>query len=80
MSADITSVAKTLLTEPVYARAFKLTFDVFKDYFCNILLAAGSIVLGVNFLASMGTGPVNCMLESKNQNIVENPLKTLLKV
>ena len=67
MSGEITSVARTWLSEPVFARNFKLTTDVFKDFLCNILLAAGTIVLGVNFLASMGTGPVNCMLESKHQ-------------
>ena len=38
---------------------------IFEDYLCNLITLMGSIVLGVNFLASMGTGPVNCMLKSK---------------
>ena len=36
-----------------------------EDYLCNLITMMGSIVLAVNFLASMGTGPVNCMLKSK---------------
>ena len=64
MSGEIAAVAKNWLTEPRYVGAFKLTSDVFKDYLCNIMLGVGSIVLAVNFLASMGTGPINCMLKS----------------
>ena len=66
MSGEIAAVAKNWLTEPRYVGAFKLTSDVFKDYLCNIMLGVGSIVLAVNFLASMGTGPINCMLKSKS--------------
>ena len=65
MSGEIAAVAQKWLTEPRYAGAFKLTSDVFKDHLCNIILGVGSIVLAVNFLASMGTGSVSCMLKSK---------------
>ena len=54
-----------------------LTLDPFKDYLCNLITMMGSIVLAVNFLASMGTGPVNCMLKSKyhsQHNASINPL------
>ena len=64
MSGVIEEVARTWLSEPRYAAAFKLTSDVFKDYLCNLLVGIGSLVLAVNFLSSMGTGPVICMLKS----------------
>ena len=64
MSGDIEEVAKKWLSEPRYANVFKLTSDVFKDYLCNVLVGIGSLVLAVNFLSSMGTGPIICMLKS----------------
>ena len=36
MSGEIAAAAKTWLTEPRYAVAFKLTTDVLKDYLCNV--------------------------------------------
>ena len=52
--------------EPIF---IKLDNDnpLFEDYLCNLITMMGSIVLAVNFLASMGTGPVNCMLKSTKQ-------------
>ena len=87
MSGEIAAVAATWLTEPRYIASFKLTSDVFKvgrthqkrlqtifeDYLCNLITLMGSIVLGVNFLASMGTGPVNCMLKSKEDFYLHIP-------
>ena len=67
MSGEIASVAQKWLFEPRYVTAFKLSYDVFKDHLCNIILGLGSLVLAVNFLASMGTGQVTCMLKSKLQ-------------
>ena len=64
MSGEIAAAAKKWLNEPRYATAFKLTSDVFKDYLCNVSLGVGSLALAVNFLASMGTGPINCLLKS----------------
>ena len=64
MSGEIAAAAKTWLAEPRYAAAFKLTTDVFKDNLCNVSLAVGSLALAVNFLASMGSGPINCILKS----------------
>ena len=64
MSGEIAAAAKTWLTEPRYAVAFKLTTDVLKDYLCNVSLAVASLALAVNFLASMGSGPINCILKS----------------
>ena len=65
MSGAIEEVAKKWLNEPRYANVFKLTADVFKDYLCNVMVGLGSIILAVNFLSSMGTGPIICMLKSK---------------
>ena len=65
MSGAIEEVAKKWLAEPRYANVFKLTQDVLKEYLCNVLLGVGSLVLAVNFLSSMGTGPIICMLKSK---------------
>ena len=64
MSGAIEEVARKWLNEPRYASVFKLTSDVFKDYLCNVLVGLGSLVLAVNFLSSMGTGPIICMLKS----------------
>ena len=64
MSGAIEEVAKKWLNEPRYANVFKLTSDVFKDYLCTVMVGIGSLVLAVNFLSSMGTGPIICMLKS----------------
>ena len=74
MSGEIAAAAKKWLNEPRYAAAFKLTSDVFKDYLCNVSLVVGSLGLAVNFLASMGSGPVNCLLKSvkKASNLSED--------
>ena len=76
MSGAIEEVAKKWLNEPRYANVFKLASDVFKDYLCNVMVAVGSLVLAVNFLSSMGTGPIICMLKSKIKYYLTSIYKT----
>lgn len=66
LTSDVFKVCEPIL--------IKLDNDnpLFKDYLCNLITMMGSIVLAVNFLASMGTGPVNCMLKSKKTEIMFN--------
>ena len=62
MASQIESLAKQWLSDPDWAKVYKLNVDMLEDYMNTILVAVGVVLLTLKFTMSFGAGDIVCVL------------------
>ena len=62
MASQIESLAKEWLSDPAWARVFKLNVDIMEDYMNTFLVSVGVVLLTLKFTQFFGSGDIACVL------------------
>ena len=62
MASQIESLAKAWLSEPDWARVYKLNVDILEDYMNTFLVSIGVVLLTLKFPQLFGSGDISCVL------------------
>ena len=62
MASQIENLAKEWLSEPDWARVYKLNVDILEDYMNTFLVSIGVVLLTLKFTQLFGSGDISCVL------------------
>ena len=62
MASQIENIAKEGLSDPDWAKAYKLNVDVVEDYMNTLLISVVAVLLTLKFAMSFGAGDITCVL------------------
>ena len=63
MASQIENIAKEWLSDPDWAKVYKLNVDVVEDSMNMLLIAIGVVLLTLKITMSFGSGDIVCVLE-----------------
>ena len=76
MASQVENIAKEWLSDPDWAKVYKLNVDVVEDSMNMILFSVGVVLLTLKFTMSFGSGDIACVLEGESYKPVETKLVT----
>ena len=62
MASQIENIAKEWLSDPDWAKVYKLNVDVVEDYMNTLLISVVAVLLTLKFAMSFGAGDITCVL------------------
>ena len=71
MASQVENIAKEWLSDPDWAKVYKLNVDVVEDSMNMILFSVGVVLLTLKFTMSFGSGDIACVLEGESYSAVE---------
>ena len=71
MASQVENIAKEWLSDPDWAKVYKLNVDVVEDSMNMILFSVGVVLLTLKFTMSFGSGDIACVLEGESYRAVE---------
>ena len=71
MASQVENIAKEWLSDPDWAKVYKLNVDVVEDSMNMILFSVGVVLLTLKFTMSFGSGDIACVLEGESCRPVE---------
>ena len=61
-ASQVEKIAKEWLSDPDWAKVYKLNVDVVEDHMNTLLFSVGVILLTLKFAMSFGAGDITCVL------------------
>ena len=71
MASQVENIAKEWLSDPDWAKVYKLNVDVVEDSMNMILFSVGVGLLTLKFTMSFGSGDIACVLEGESYKPVQ---------
>ena len=62
MASQIENIAKEWLSDPDWAKVYKLNVDVVEDYMNTLLISVVAVLLTLKFAMSFGAGDITCVV------------------
>ena len=62
MASQVESIAKEWLSDPDWAKVYKLNVDMVEDSMNMFLVSVGIVLLTLKFAMSFGAGDITCVL------------------
>ena len=62
MASQIENIATEWLSDPDWAKVYKLNVDVVEDYMNTLLISVVAVLLTLKFAMSFGAGDITCVL------------------